>query len=57
MIVLQLFVVSSRIERVPVEVPHATCVASSERTKLVTTPSLAASSVNYEKSICQTLKS
>jgi hypothetical protein len=39
MIVLQLFVVSSKIDKVPVDVPQATCVASSERTKLVTTPS------------------
>ncbi len=38
--------VRSRIDKAPVEVPHATCDESSDKTKLVTTPSFPASSIN-----------
>lgn len=53
-IILKLLFVKSKIERVPVEVPHATKEESSFNAKLVTTPSLLASRVYYEKSICHT---
>lgn len=44
-------------ESTPVDVPHATCDASSERVKLVTTPSLLAYKMYSLKSIYHTLRS